>query len=189
MSSRTETRLDLPDILSLSRMVGSVLLLFTTPLSLLFLSIYAYCCITDVLDGFLARHCGTENRTGQILDSTADIVLTVCLLACLIPFLPWEAWMITWIAVIAVIRIVSLGIGVARFGQIALLHTYGNKMSAFLRYMAPFFLTMVDLGDMMLVLCLITTVTSIEDLAINLSSKALDSNVKSIFSSRDRTHA
>ena len=48
---------------------------------------------------------------------------------------------------------------------------------------------MKKLFVMMLVLCLITTVTSIEDLAINLSSKELDSNVKSIFSSRDRTHA
>ena len=189
MSSRTDGRLDLPDILSLSRMVGSVLLLFTTPLSLLFLIVYAYCCVTDVLDGFLARRSGTDDRTGQILDSTADIVLTICLLACLIPFLPWESWMITWIAVIAVIRIVSLGIGVARFGQIALLHTYGNKLSALMRYIAPFILTMVNLGDLMLVLCTITTITSLEDLAINLGSKEMDSDVRSVFSCgwRDRS--
>ena len=97
--------------------------------------------------------------------------------------------MITWIAVIAVIRIVSLGIGVARFGQIALLHTYGNKLSALMRYIAPFILTMVDLGDLMLVLCTITTITSLEDLAINLGSKEMDSDVRSVFSCgwRDRS--
>lgn len=187
MSSRTETESGLPDILSVSRMVGAVLLLFTTPLSHLFLIIYGYCCVTDVLDGFLARRSGTEDRTGQVLDSTADIVLTVCLLACLIPFLPWEGWMITWITVIAVIRILSLGIGAARFGQIALLHTYGNKVSAFLRYVAPFILTMVDLGDLMLVLCSVTTVTALEDLVINLRAGTLDRDVRSVFSMRRRS--
>ena len=185
MSYRTEMKLDLPDILSLSRVVGAVLLLFTTPLSLLFLAVYGYCCITDVLDGFLARRSRSENRQGQILDSTADIVLTVCLLACLIPFLPWEGWMITWIAIIAVIRIISLGIGSMRFGQIALLHTYGNKLSAFLRYLAPFLLAFVDLTPMMVVLCTITTLTSLEDLCINLKSDSLDSNIKSILSIKD----
>ena len=185
MSYRTEMKLDLPDILSLSRVVGAVLLLFTTPLSLLFLAVYGYCCITDVLDGFLARRSRSENRQGQILDSTADIVLTVCLLACLIPFLPWEGWMITWIAIIAVIRIISLGIGSMRFGQIALLHTYGNKLSAFLRYLAPFLLAFIDLTPMMVVLCTITTLTSLEDLCINLKSGSLDSNIKSILSIKD----
>ena len=185
MSYRTEMKLDLPDILSLSRVVGAVLLLFTTPLSLLFLAVYGYCCITDVLDGFLARRFRSENRQGQILDSTADIVLTVCLLACLIPFLPWEGWMITWIAIIAVIRIISLGIGSMRFGQIALLHTYGNKISAFLRYLAPFLLAFVDLTPMMIVLCTITTLTSLEDLYINLKSDSLDSNVRSFLSIND----
>ena len=185
MSYRTEMKLDLPDILSLSRVVGAVLLLFTTPLSLLFLAVYGYCCITDVLDGFLARRSRSENRQGQILDSTADIVLTVCLLACLIPFLPWEGWMITWIAIIAVIRIISLGIGSMRFGQIALLHTYGNKISAFLRYLAPFLLAFIDLTPMMVVLCTITTLTSLEDLCINLKSGSLDSNIRSILSIKD----
>ena len=185
MSYRTEMKLDLPDILSLSRVVGAVLLLFTTPLSLLFLAVYGYCCITDVLDGFLARRSRSENRQGQILDSTADIVLTVCLLACLIPFLPWEGWMITWIAIIAVIRIISLGSGSMRFGQIALLHTYGNKISAFLRYLAPFLLAFIDLTPMMVVLCTITTLTSLEDLYINLKSNSLDSNIRSILSIKD----
>ena len=48
---------------------------------------------------------------------------------------------------------------------------------------------MVDLGDLMLVLCTITTITSLEDLAINLGSKEMDSDVRSIFSCgwRDRS--
>ena len=93
--------------------------------------------------------------------------------------------MITWIAIIAVIRIISLGIGSMRFGQIALLHTYGNKLSAFLRYLAPFLLAFVDLASMMVVLCTITTLTSLEDLCINLKSGSLDSNIKSILSIKD----
>lgn len=93
--------------------------------------------------------------------------------------------MITWIAIIAVIRIISLGIGSMRFGQIALLHTYGNKLSAFLRYLAPFLLAFVDLTPMMIVLCTITTLTSLEDLYINLKSDSLDSNVRSFLSIND----
>lgn len=183
MSSRTEV--DISDILSISRMIGAVLLLFTTPLSLLFLVIYGYCCLSDVLDGAIARMHGNIDRKGEILDSTADIVLTICLLASLIPFLPWEGWMITWIAVIAVVRIISLGIGISRFGRLALLHTYGNKFSAFLRYLAPFLLQFIDLSTMMLFLCTVTTISSLEDLVINLTSDELDCNVKSLASIRN----
>ncbi len=172
---------DIADILSLSRMVGSVLLLFTAPMSVPFLLIYGYCCVSDVLDGRLARCRGSESKSGQILDSTADIILTVCLLASLIPFLPWEPWMITWIAIIAVVRIASLGIGVARFGEIALLHTYGNKISAFLRYLAPYMILLIGLDVTIIIACVVTTASAAEDLGINMTSDHLDRNVRSIF--------
>lgn len=176
-------RMGLPDILSVSRIVGSILLLSTVSLSAPFLLIYGYCCLSDLADGYLARRDGGTSY-GQVLDSTADIVLVICLLASLVPYLPWEPWMISWIAIIAVIRVVSLCIGSMRFNQIALLHTYGNKISALLRYLAPFMLLYMPLDTTMFVVCGVTTVSSVEDLAINLRSDSLDRNVKWFFSGK-----
>lgn len=166
-----------PDILSYSRMFGSILLLITVPLSLPYLAIYGLCHLTDVFDGYIARRSGGETARGQILDSTADIVLMVCLIASLIVYLDWETWMITWICIIACIRIASMGIGTSRLGQLALLHTYGNKFSGVLITFAPFVMPFFELYNIMLVLCTVATLASLEDLYINCRSKTLNRNV------------
>lgn len=168
----------IPDILSYSRMFGSLLLLVTAPLSWTYLAIYGYCHLSDVLDGYIARHSGGETSRGQILDSTADMVLMICLITSLLLYLDWETWMITWMAVIACIRIVSLGIGSSRFGHLALLHTYGNKFSGVLITLAPFIIPFTDLSDIMLVLCIVAMASALEDLLINCCSRSLDRNIR-----------
>jgi CDP-diacylglycerol--glycerol-3-phosphate 3-phosphatidyltransferase len=85
--------------------------------------------------------------------------------------------MITWICIIACIRIASMGIGTSRLGQLALLHTYGNKFSGVLITFAPFVMPFFELSNIMLVLCTVATLASLEDLYINCRSKTLNRNV------------
>ncbi|MCQ2078757.1 MAG: CDP-alcohol phosphatidyltransferase family protein [archaeon] len=171
----------IPDLLSLLRVMMSLVLLFLVPLSDGFLFVYTLCCLTDVLDGRIARFQDDLSPTGQTLDSICDAVLAVILLICIIPGLPWEDWMILWIAGIAAIRLVGLGVGSGRHGRPAFVHTYLNKLSGFLLFLTPFLLRIVDLPTLVVVVCSITTVSAIEYLYINCTSSTLDQDCPGLF--------
>ncbi len=58
-------------IITVGRIVGAVVLLWIQPLSALFFVIYSLCCVSDVLDGFIARKTNTTSKLGETLDSIA----------------------------------------------------------------------------------------------------------------------
>ena len=70
----------IPDMLSFSRMGLALILLLTEPLSVPFLTIFAVCGLTDVLDGYLARKLDACYDHGYALDSISDAVLAVIML-------------------------------------------------------------------------------------------------------------
>ena len=75
----------LPNIITLLRIAGSMGLLFCDVMGVVFWIIYALCGISDIVDGWLARKLKCVTRTGALLDSLADI----CFVAgCVCKFLP-----------------------------------------------------------------------------------------------------
>ena len=121
----------LPNILSLLRMVGAVVLLLcdvvgttlvlpssvtTRPspselrwLSLLrpFWVLYALCGFSDIADGWLARKLKCVTRTGALLDSVADICFVACCAWKLLPILELPQWLWLWAGVIVAIKVVN----------------------------------------------------------------------------------
>lgn len=75
---------NMADIITLTRIAGSIALAHLTPFSLPFYLIYIWCGLSDILDGFTARLIG-NSRYGAFLDSTADIIFLV---ACTVKMLP-----------------------------------------------------------------------------------------------------
>ncbi len=176
-----------PNALSISRLLGAFALVLTGGLNEWFLIVFTFCSVTDVLDGYIARKYDICSESGEVIDSIADFAVVMAMLLVLIPTLPWDPWMIQLIALIATIRGISLCIGAIRFGKAALLHTYLNKSAGFLLRVAPFFIPFCDLGAVVLVVCSVSLVGAIEDLAINLRSETLDRNIRSIFDLKPRT--
>lgn len=176
----TSVRLRIPDVLSVSRVILSLFLLLLEPLSDGFLILYTVCCLTDVIDGRIARYQDDLSPTGQSLDSICDAVLVLILLICIIPHLPWEDWMVLWIAAIAAIRLIGLGIGSGRYGKMAFVHTYLNKASGFLMFLTPFLLRIFDLSIVVIVVCGIATVSALEYTYINATRDELDQDFKGI---------
>jgi CDP-diacylglycerol--glycerol-3-phosphate 3-phosphatidyltransferase len=168
-----------PDILSVSRIIGSALLLLTGELNAWFLAVFTYCSASDVLDGYLARKYGLCSPGGEILDSAADFSLVLAMLAVLIPTQPWEPWMILFIALIAAVRGISLCIGTYRFRRTALLHTDMNKIGGLLLRLAPYFMVFADLGTVVAVVCSTYFAGALEDLAINSRATSLNRNIRS----------
>jgi len=170
----------LPDFITVLRMLCSVPLLFIEPFSAHFFILYTFCGISDVLDGFLARKTGTVTRTGQILDSTADVIFFVIVVIVYVRTLRPGVIFIAWIAAVCILRTASLITGLVRFKEFIFLHTYANKAAGFTLFCFPF-LDILSPGAAFIAACSIASVSAAEELIINLTSQKPDRDIKSIF--------
>ncbi len=162
-------------------MIFAALLLLTPPLSAAFFTLYAFCGLTDVLDGFVARrlHCATAR--GAALDSVADFVFIAVAMLTLIPALPWQRWMLFWVLGIAVIRFVSLGTGWVRFRALSFLHTIANKMAGAVLFLMPLLIPVWGLAAPAAIGCAIASLAALEEYLLILRCPSLDRNAKGLF--------
>ena len=72
--------MNLANYISISRIVLSVLILFTELSSALFFVIFILCGVSDFLDGYIARKYGLNSDLGANLDSLADVIFFSCFL-------------------------------------------------------------------------------------------------------------
>lgn len=174
----------IPNFITGSRIVFSLLLLLVKPLSPWFFVFYILCGATDMLDGYLARKMGSASSLGAALDSIADTVFVGVLLMIFIPLLSWPVWLLVWIAAIVPLRFCSLLIGWRRFRAFAFLHTYANKTAGVLLFCFPFLYSIFGLGPTGFLLCAAASLSAAEELALNLTARAFCADVRSIFTKR-----
>jgi len=124
----------IPNFITLIRIIGTSLLIFTKPFSSIFFILYLICGLSDVLDGYIARKFKLCSKFGAILDSVADAFFIMVTLIKVLPSLRLELWMILWIIFIFIIKVLSLIIGFSRFKEITFLHTYANKLAGILLF-------------------------------------------------------
>jgi CDP-diacylglycerol--glycerol-3-phosphate 3-phosphatidyltransferase len=124
IAAQTPAALNLPNILSLSRIAVTPLLIWvlTDPgadAGALAALIFLLACLSDLLDGYLARTRGLSTKLGKFLDPLADKVLVVSALIMLTamqsgPRVP--AWMVAAIAArelaVTALRTIALGEGI-----------------------------------------------------------------------------
>ena len=146
-----------------SRIVLSVALLFCPALSPAFLALYLTAGITDMIDGAVARRTGTVSAFGARLDTVVDIVfVAVCLLK-LLPVLDVPVWLFIWIAVIAVMKAANLAAGYIRQKAFISVHSVFNKVTGGLLFVFPLTLTFIDLKCSAAVVCMIATAAAIHE--------------------------
>lgn len=170
----------LPNVLTILRIVCSFILLLLPAMSTWFLFIYLLAGLSDMLDGYFARRFHTQSELGARLDSAADFLLCVVILVVLIPFYHWPLWVILWIFAIAVIRLVALLICYLRFRQFAFLHTNLNKATGLLLFLSPVFFWLFGLNATAIILCLVATISAMEELMIELRSDQLNPDCRSL---------
>ena len=128
------------NIITISRIALSFLLLFLHPFELSFMIIYGICGVSDVLDGWIARKFNMASALGATLDSIADFILICILLFVFLPIVDFGMWMIVWLIAIVVIRFTSIIVGYIRYHKLSFLHTYLNKLVGFIIFCFPFFI-------------------------------------------------
>jgi len=126
----------LPNIITLLRIAGSLGLLLCDVTGVAIWIIYALCGISDIADGWLARKLECVTRTGGLLDSVADICFVACLCPLLLPILELPQWLWLWAGVIVAIKIVNQISALAMYGRCCCPHTTANKATGFLLFIA-----------------------------------------------------
>lgn len=171
----------MPNILTAGRIVCAVWLLRTEPLSLWFFVLYLFCGVSDILDGYIARKTKSASPFGAALDSVADAVFIGVLLMIFIPMLPWPLWILRWTGAIVLIRLISLTVGFAKYRALSSLHTYANKVTGLLLFFFPFLYSLLGLTATAFIVCGAATLSAVEELAINATSKELSRDIGGLF--------
>lgn len=171
----------IPNLLSISRIIFSVILIFIKPLSIAFFAIYIICGFSDIMDGYIARNMGTQSRAGEKIDSLADLVMITVLLIVLYPIVSPAAKIFIWVILIGFIRLLSAIIALIKYRTFAMIHTYGNKITGLLLFIFPLMLPFINTNALIYIICAFATITSVEEFIIQVTSSKLNANRKSIF--------
>jgi len=168
--------------ISISRIFLALIMALLKPLSVEFLVIYIFCGISDILDGYIARKTSTTSKLGEKLDSVADLIMCMVLIIVLYPIINLTVEIIIWICIIGVIRVVSMMVVFIKYKTFGILHTYGNKITGFVLFIFPVSLKFLQSDIIMVyIVCVLASISAIEEFLINLSSNKFQANRKSIF--------
>lgn len=151
------------NIITGSRIVISIVLLFFPTFSPAFYALYLAGGITDMIDGTVARKTGKESSFGAWLDSIADIVFVVVCLFKLIPVISIPVWIYIWIEIIALIRITNIISGFIIQKQFVMLHTIMNKMTGLLLFVLPFTVPFLEIKYTTIPVCVVATYAAIQE--------------------------
>ena len=114
-------------------------------------------------DGTVARKTNTVSKSGERLDTIADLIFVAVCFFKLIPVLDIPLWLYIWIAVIVLIRIVNIISGFLIQNRFIILHTTTNKLTGALLFILPFTLQFVDLSYSAAIVCFIATFAAAQE--------------------------
>ena len=126
----------LPNNITLLRIVGSLGLLVCDVTGVVYWIIYALCGISDIVDGWLARKLKCVTKTGALLDSVADICFVACCVWKLLPILELPQWLWLWAGVIVAIKVLNQISALVMYGHCCFPHTTANKATGFVLFIA-----------------------------------------------------
>lgn len=153
----------LANIITGSRIVFSILMLFFPALSPWFYAMHLLCGLTDMVDGTIARKTNSVSEFGVKLDSIADFVFFGAAFVKLLPVMSIPTWLWVWILVIAFIKAVNVISGFVRMRRLIVQHTVMNKVTGALLFLLPLTLSFVDMRGSAAVVCIFATFAAIQE--------------------------
>ena len=148
------------------RIVCALALLFCPTFSGWFYALYVLGGVSDVLDGFAARHLGTETKLGAQLDTVADIVFTGIVLVKVVRTVNIPLWIIVWIVCIAAFKCINIICGFVIRKRFVSEHTVLNKLCGVLLFAIPLgigWLPQQAVEILMVLMCVLATAAAIQE--------------------------
>ena len=151
------------NIITGSRIVFSLLLLFIPLSSALFYIFYLFCGLTDMIDGTVARKTGAVSNFGAKLDTASDFVFMAVCVVKLLPKINISVWLWIWIAIIAIVKVINIVMGFIRRKKLVALHTFLNKITGLLLFLLPLTLQFILPTYSFAVVCTIATIAAVQE--------------------------
>ena len=151
------------NIITSSRILCAICLLFCPVFSIAFYILYVFCGITDMIDGTVARKTNTVSALGSKLDSVADYIFVAVCLIKLLPVLSIPTWLWIWIGLIVIIKVVNIISGYIIWKEIITKHTVLNKITGALLFILPLTLSIVDIKYSGGPICAIATIAAVQE--------------------------
>ena len=151
------------NIITGSRIILSLPLLFIPLSSVWFYILYLFCGFTDMIDGTIARRTNAVSEFGSKLDTVADFVLVVVCLIKLLPMIHIPIWLWIWIGAIAAIKTANIVWGLVHKKTFVSLHTVLNKFTGFALFLPPLTLTFIEPTYTVLVICCLATIAAMQE--------------------------
>lgn len=133
---------NIANIITFTRIIGTVVMAFTSVLSNTFYIAYIYAGISDVIDGFVARKLNIQSDFGRKLDSVSDLLFYTTMMIkiwpYLVKYLPPYLWAMIW-TIVGIRVALYLFVSLIRHEMLAN-HTILNKFTGLLMFCIPFLL-------------------------------------------------
>ena len=153
----------LPNIISASRGITAIVMLFFPVFSITFWVLYCWCGFSDMIDGLIARKMDAESETGSRIDSLADFVFLVCTGILILPSVTLPLWIWLWVAGIAAVKTAAICIFSYRQRRLAVPHSRTNKLTGFLLFCLPFAFNWTGVLIPAAIACAVATFSLLED--------------------------
>ena len=162
------------NIITGSRIIFSLSLLFISLSSAWFYSLYLLCGLSDMIDGTVARWTNSATQFGARLDTVSDFVFMTVALIKFVPHLHIPIWLWIWIGIIAIMKLGNVVLGFVRTKKLISPHTILNKVTGLLLFLLPMAIIFVDITYTMTIVCTVATIAAIHEVYFTYSEKKHD---------------
>ena len=151
------------NIITSSRIIFSLPLLFIPLSSVWFTILYLFCGLTDMIDGTIARKTNSVSEFGSKLDTVADLLFVMASFIKILPAIHLPLWLWIWCGAIATLKLSSIVWGYVSKKQFISFHTTMNKTTGLLLFLFPLTLPFLKVQYSAPLICAIATVAAIQE--------------------------
>lgn len=151
------------NIITGSRAVFSLPLLFAPLPSAWFYTLYLFCGLSDMIDGTIARKTGSVSKLGTDLDTASDFVFMLVCSIKILPRLHIPVWLWVWIVIVALAKIFNIAFVFIREKKLMSIHSVLNKITGFALFLLPLTLTFVGSSYSVATICVLATVAAMQE--------------------------
>ena len=152
------------NIITGSRIIFSLPLLFIPLSSVWFYILYLFCGFTDMIDGAIARKTGAVSKFGAKLDTASDFVFMFVCSVKILPRLHIPVWLWVWITLIALTKIFHIATVLIRKKKLISIHSVFNKITGFALFLLPFTLTFAPTAYTVATICALATIAVMQEI-------------------------
>ena len=151
------------NIITVSRAIFSLPLLFIPLSSPWFYTLYLFCGFTDMIDGTIARKAGAVSKFGARLDTVSDFVFTLVSSIKILPLLQIPPCLWMWIILIALTKIFTVTLVFIKKNKLISIHSILNKITGFSLFLLPLSLRFIKSAYSFSAICILATIATIEE--------------------------